>query len=431
MNLLKSILENEVYPAMGCTEPISCAYAASVAAKLLDQPVEKMDLQVDCGTFKNGSAVTVPHSDGNKGNLIAAALGALVAKPEAKLEILGHVTPELLEPAKILCLASQYSAIRTATNFRVEVKLYGGDRTARCVLDGSHTHIDRLEENGQPIPLAQAEFTPVETDCTYRETLRRMTVVDAVSQSLAELDDPLRAYIARGVTMNLAMAEAGESLRKTAYQMQRMHEKGILAADMVYRAKKTVAQAVDARMAGIASPVMTSGGSGNQGIVAILTPHLVGEETGVDGSTILESIAVAHVVNSYIKCFMGELAVVCGCAIAAGVAASLGIVYQQKGIDAKTMQMAANNVIGDLSGLICDGAKPGCAMKTVTSVDAAIRSAMMAIDGYSLGTEEGVVGLTLESTIANLSKIALEGMFQVDPMLLDILEEKAAARGQA
>lgn len=213
--------------------------------------------------------------------------------------------------------------------------------------------------------------------------------------------------------------------------MQRMHEKGILGDDLFYRAKKTIAQAVDARMAGTARPCMTSGGSGNQGIVAILTPHIVGKETGVDSSTILESIVVAHVVNTYIKCFMGELAVICGCAIAAGVAASLAIVYQQKGVDPKTMQMAANNVIGDLSGLICDGAKPGCAMKTVTSVDSAIRSAMMAIDGYSLGTEEGVVGLTLESTIANLSKLALEGMFLVDPMLLDILEEKAAARGKA
>ena len=432
MGLLKAILENEVYPAMGCTEPISCAYAASVAAKILDCPVEKMELQVDCGTFKNGSAVTVPHSDGSKGNLIAAALGALVAKPETKLEILGYVTPELLEPAKILCLASEYTAIRTVTDFRVDVKLYGGGRTARCVLACSHTHIERIEENDQPLPLDQADFVPVETDCGYRDALRNLTVAEAVSKCLAELDDTLRAYIARGVTMNLEMAAAGESLRKTAYQMERMHEKGILAADMVYRAKKTIAQAVDARMAGVAAPVMTSGGSGNQGIVAILTPHLVGEETGIDGPTILESIVVAHVVNSYIKCYMGELAVVCGCAIAAGVAASLAIVYQQKKqVDAQTMQMAANNVIGDLSGLICDGAKPGCAMKTVTSVDAAIRSAMMALDGYSLGTEEGVVGLTLESTIANLSKIALEGMFQVDPMLLDILEEKAATHGHA
>jgi L-cysteine desulfidase len=231
--------------------------------------------------------------------------------------------------------------------------------------------------------------------------------------------------------MNLAMAELGLGIEGTANQLLRMKEDGFLADDMFFRTKNRVAAAVDARMAGLDQAVMTSGGSGNQGIVATLTLHGVGTEMGVSKQDILKSIAVAHAVNAYIKCFVGELAVICGCAMAAGVAAAAGIVYQQAGPDVNKITMAVNNVIGDLSGLICDGAKPGCAMKTITSVDAAMRSALMALKGYGLAVEEGMVGRTVEDSIRNLGRLTLEGMLQVDPTVLDILRKKAGGSGKA
>ena len=182
--------------------------------------------------------------------------------------------------------------------------------------------------------------------------------------------------------MNLAMSEWGFEVRGSAYQLRQMHRDGFLADDMFFRTKIRVGSAVDARMNGMNQAVMTSGGSGNQGIVAILTPYIVGREMGVEADRILQSIAVAHLVNAYIKCFLGEVSVICGCAMAAGIAAAAAIVYQQVGIDIPRITMAANNVIGDLGGLLCDGAKPGCAMKTLTSVDSAIRSALMALEGF-------------------------------------------------
>ena len=144
-----------------------------------------------------------------------------------------------------------------------------------------------------------------------------------------------------------------------------------------------------------------------------------------------ESIAVSHAVNSYVKCFVGELSVICGCAIAAGVASAVALVYQKAGIDMKKIAFAVDNVIGDLCGLICDGAKPGCSMKIVTAADTAMRSAFMALGGYGLSTDDGVLGVSPEESIRNLSKVSLEGMFRVDPAVVRILREKASPGGRA
>jgi L-cysteine desulfidase len=210
-----------------------------------------------------------------------------------------------------------------------------------------------------------------------------------------------------------------------------MQREAFLADDMFFRTKLRVASAVDAHMAGMSQAVMTSGGSGNQGVVAILTPYIVGREMGVDSDRIIKSIAVAHLVNAYSKCFLGEISVICGCAMAAGIASAIAIVYQQARIDIQRITLAVNNVIGDLSGLICDGAKPGCAMKAVTAVDTAIRSALMALKRYGVTADDGLVGQTVEESLRNLGRITLEGMFRVDPTMLTILQDKTAASGKA
>jgi L-cysteine desulfidase len=431
MSLLKEILAHEVYPALGCTEPISCAYAAAVAAAELGEPVERVALGVDRGTYKNGAAVTVPHSGGRKGNLIAAVLGGLVAQPGARLEVLRGVTPELLERAVGLVDsgACGIACLEGGPGFRVEAALSGANHTASCVLAGGHTYIERIERDGETV-FEAAAGSGDGGDLAYRSELGRMDFAGLLAAA-EKIDAGDLAYLKKGVDMNLAMADHGFKIPGTAGQLLRMKEDGYLADDMFFRTKIRVAAAVDGRMAGLEQPVMTSGGSGNQGLVATLTLHGVGKEMKVPEGTILRSIGAAHVINSYVKCFVGELAVICGCAMAAGIAAAAGIVWQQAGSDIRRITLAVNNVIGDLSGLICDGAKPGCAMKTVTSVDAAMRSALMALGGYGLSADEGVVGRTVEDSIRNLGRITLEGMFQVDPTVLDILAGKAKGPGKA
>ncbi len=431
MSLLKVVFANEVYPAFGCTEPISCAYAAALAAAELDEPVERLTLKVDAGTYKNGAAVIVPRSGGAKGNLIAAVLGAVLARPEAKLLLLQDVTAEILERAHSLIQAGgcRIECAGDATDFHVDAMVAGSGHTARCVLAGGHITIERIEKDGHLVFRAESSATQA-PGLGYRQELRRLAMADVLELAEGADEDDL-AFLRRGVEMNLAMSEWGFEVGGTAYQLRLMQREAFLADDMFFRTKLRVASAVDARMAGMNQAVMTSGGSGNQGLVAILTPYIVGREMGVDADQILKSIAVAHLVNAYIKCFLGEISVICGCAMAAGIASATAIVYQQAGIDIQRITLAVNNVIGDLSGLVCDGAKPGCAMKAITAVDTAIRSALMALKGFGLTADDGLVGQTVELSLGNLGRLTLEGMFRVDPTMLTILQDKAAGSGKA
>lgn len=430
MNILKEVLRNEVYPAVGCTEPVACAYGAAVAAEHLGAPVEQLDLKVDMGTYKNGAAVVVPSSGGCKGNLIAAAIGATLARSAARLALLQDAGPDHVSRATALIQrgACSYASFPNVAEFRVEATVRGGGHCACCVLSEGHTNIESVTVDDRVI--RHREPVEASTKPTYRGVLRAMSLGELL-EAAVRLDDEDRLFLQEGVAMNLAMAERGGSMEGAARQLRHMLDIGVLAEDLFYRTKFLVAAAVDARMAGVAAPVMTSGGSGNQGIVAILVPYLVGQERGIAEGRILESIAVAHVLNAYVKCFLGELSVICGCAVAAALGAAAAIVYQHEGIQRDKITSAINNVIGDLSGLICDGAKPGCSMKTVSGVDAAIRAAFMAIGGFGIAADNGLLGLSAEESIRNLSRITLEGMFPVDPTLITILQEKAIRSGSA
>lgn len=422
-SLFRRVMWGEVYPAIGCTEPISCAYAAAVAAESLGLPVDRVQLRVDRATFKNGAAVAVPSSGDRKGNVIAAALGAALADPVEKLQLLRGVTPAILARAITLAENCDYGLIEDAVDFTVLATVFAADRSAACTLAGGHARIERLETDNEVVFQADATGDSPGTNGDYRGELRTLPFMELL-QIADDLGEEDLVTCREGVDMNLAMAEKGYEVRRTAWQLRRMVESGLLVDDLFTHAKTTVASAVDARMAGLPEPVMTSGGSGNQGIVAILTPWLVGTNRGIDQDRILKSIAAAHMINAYIKCFIGELAVICGCAMCAGIAAAVAIVYQHRGCDSEKINLAVGNVTGDLGGLICDGAKPGCAMKVVTSVEAAMRSAFMALEGYGLSGDDGLVGDSPEQTVRNLGRVTLEGMLQVDPTVLRILQDK-------
>ena len=429
MNLFKEVLAHEVYPAFGCTEPISCAYAAATAAAQLGEPVESLLLRVDPGTYKNGAAVTVPHSNGAKGNLIAAALGAALASPEAKLELLQFVSEDVRNRALAMCDAGrcQSECLADQNGFYIEVTVHGASHRARCVVTGGHTNVVLVEKDGQSLLRNDSSASPKDA-LAYRQALKQRSMAEVLALAKT-LDTGDREYLQRGVEMNLAISEWGFEVSGMARQLQQMHRDGFLADDMFYRVKLRVASAVDARMTGMGRAVMTSGGAGNQGIVAILTPYLVGREMDVPFERIIESLAVAHLVNAYVKCYMGEISAICGCAVAAGVGSAAAVVYQQKGADLEPIGMAVGNVVGDLCGLLCDGAKPGCAMKAVTAVDSSLRSALMALKGHGLSSNDGMTGHTIEDSLQNLGRMARVGMRRVDPTMLHILQEKTARCG--
>ncbi len=426
MNLLKEVLANQVYPAMGCTEPVSVALCAAYAAKALGETPLKASFKLDAGTYKNGMGVRIPNTEGEKGNLLAGAMGLLIAKPELNMEILSAANKDLVARAKKMVQAHSLSmqVAPGVHGFYVECEAEGKDDSrAHCIIAGSHTQVALLSVNDKILQQEKPQ-SQQNTAVLYKEALRKASLADLLAAA-ENADEQDLAYIKKGVEMNLKAAELGQALQKVGFYIKELVRKGLLQMDLISSTKILTACAADARMDGRAVPVMSSGESGNQGVVTILVPWKVGKEMGVDEKTILKSIALSHLLNGYVKVFTGELAPICGCAIAAGVGATAAIVYQQRGACVPAITLAINNIISDIGGMLCDGAKSGCALKVVSSTDSAIRCAYMAINDYGITDVEGFVGHTAEETIQNLGNISSQGMSRVDPMIVDIMEEKS------
>jgi len=424
LNLFKEVLRNEVFPALGCTEPIAIAYAASIAAKEIQGGIKEINITVDPGVYKNGLAITVPNTGGEKGNLIAGVLGALIKQPELKMEILKGTKEDMISRAKELIRAKKakvtYDESKTELYIAVFIKTERG--SARAVIENGHTNLVRLEKNDRPIFDKKRDETTFDSQ-EYKPILKEMKISDLID--LAEhIDDEDYNYIQHGIDMNMKISEAGLKLKKVGYYLSDLVKKGYVLDGIFSSSKILTASASDARMAGLNFPAMSSGGSGNQGIVAILVPYNVGKYFKIQNKKILQSIALSHLINSYIKCFTGDLSPLCGCSIAAGVGASVAIVYQQKGKDLEKITLAVNNLISDLGGMLCDGAKGGCALKVVSSTDSAIRSAYMALNNHGITELEGFVGKTAEETIYYLSRISKIGMANVDDTMLKIMMGK-------
>lgn len=209
MNILKEVLAGEVFPAVGCTEPVACAYASAVAAGHLGAPVEQLDVAVDTGTYKNGAAVIVPRTGGGKGNRLAAAMGAVLACGQARLELLGAATPDVLARARKLIDGGKvsYRALPDATALRIEAAVSGGGHTARCVLSRGHTRIELIEHDGEVVQRC-APTGESAGEGGYRDVLKVMSLSDILAAAV-DLDDDDREFLRAGIAMNLAMVDRG------------------------------------------------------------------------------------------------------------------------------------------------------------------------------------------------------------------------------
>lgn len=421
-NLLEEVLKNEVYPAMGCTEPVAVAFAAASAAKLLSGQATEVRITTDTATYKNGLAVSIPNTNGRKGNLLAAALGALIRKPDAGPEIFKHITGEIDEAKKLI--SAGMASIKTDTKkhgIYISAEIFSGKEKACCILKNSHKEISYLEHEGKV--LISNKKSNKQTCRQYKNDLKKATLEDLCKAAENATPEQL-AYIKKGVEMNLSASKKGLELKKVGYYLNDLIEKGFMKEDVFSKAKRMAAAATDARMAGIPVPVMSSGESGNQGVVAILVPWIVGTSAGRKEEKILKSIALSHLVNSYIKVFTGELAPICGCAVAAGVGAAVAIVWQFCKTNTHKMSLAVNTIISDIGGTLCDGAKSGCSLKVASSADSAIRASYMAIHGDGITEQEGFIGSNGEETIKNMARISCTGMSKVDNIILDIMAGK-------
>lgn len=427
MNILSEVLKHDVFPALGCTEPIAVAYAASVAAHEVGGDLVEIHIVLDPGVYKNGFAVTIPNTGGERGNLIAGVLGALIGRPELKMEIMSGVTENLLSQAKALIQSrkADVTCNRSQRHLYIDVRLCTKNGTARAIVEGSHQNLVRLEKNDGTVYQSDGDLDQG-SDKILRTALKQTRVaelVDLVEQITPSDYD----HIKRGIHMNLRVSEEGRTLRRVGKYISEMVVKKQREDSIFSTCEIMTSSAVDARMGGLNLPVMSSGGSGNQGIVAILVPYLVGQHDQLEEAVIIRSIALSHLMNSYIKCFTGDLSALCGCAISAGVGAAVALVYQQAGKDMSKITLATNNLISDLGGMLCDGAKEGCALKVVSSTNSAIRAAYMALNDHGITQLQGFVGTTIEDTIRNLSQIGVIGMSLANDEMLKIMIDKASS----
>jgi len=423
MNILKEVLSHEVMPSMGCTEPVAVALAAAHASRAVGGKVWRVVAELDPGTFKNGMNVFIPGTNGAVGIPIAMALGAICGDPKNGLNLLKNIDSKCLKEAEKLVAQHEISIKPNFSKdylyIKVKVKTDKGEGIAKIVR--GHTNLVELKKNGLRI-----KGTGAKTGCeveNYREFLRKLSIKDLI-KAAENADKKELAYMKEGVEMNLKASKEGMKYKGFAHQISQMVKSGVLKNDFFSKTKVIVSAASDGRMAGMSLPVMSSGSSGNQGVVAVLVPYLFGKENGVANEKIMKSIALSHLLNAYVKAFAGELSPICQCAIAAGVGAAAACVYQRKN-DMKLIGHAINNVANDLGGMFCNGANLGCAIKVASSAEAAITSALVALNGFCISDSNGIIGATPEETLQNLAKITCEGMGKTNEVILGIMKRQA------
>lgn len=422
---LMDILQG-VQPSLGCTEPAAIALAAALAREAAGGAVKKVAILCDANVFKNSLNVNIPGLKEVKGASIAAGLGALAGDSQLRLEILSKVTPEDVLAARELVnrgLINVSTGERERPGLYIEARVETDRGSGRAIIEDTHTNVTAVEANGQPRPLPNWAGAGGKGGAQGSEAiLKEMSL-----EELVELADNMTAeemtYLLKGVRMNEAAGREG--LAKKAglgigAALAELVEEGFLADDLASQAEVLAAAVVDARMSGLMASVMTSGYSGNQGLVATIPIATVARGLEAGEEELAKAVATSHLITAYIKTYIGNLSALCGAYVAGGIGAAAGIVRLLGGGTVE-IERVMNIMMGNLAGVICDGAKVGCALKVGTAASVAVKSAMLAMRGVQMPKGEGIVGRTAESTVRNLGLLANPGMVQADTQILQIM----------
>lgn len=421
---LKQFLKEEVKPALGCTEPVAVALAVARAREELEGQPERAEVVLSSNVFKNGATVGIPGSGGLKGNEVAAALALVSGKSEYGLEVLKDCGPDDIDAATKLLRsgAVKISVDRKIGGVFVHAAVMNAAHSASCTIEKNHANITEVKRDGTILSAASSSRKGGACGISAAEAIASMTW-DEVMAYLEEPDEEDIAFLLDGVKMNLAIAEKGfePGVGLGAGRMIRDMSSNFESADLGERIKAWSGAASDARMSGIPMPVMSSAGSGNHGITAILPVALFAAEKGIDKKKTARGLLVSHLATAYVKSRTGRLSTTCGCAFAAGAGAAAGMAWLMSE-DTEKAKAAVEMVVSNLVGMICDGAKETCAFKVGTGAIEAYHAALMADRGVKLAVQ-GVVGGTIEETMENAARVA-SNMGDIEQALLDIVEER-------
>lgn len=428
---VKDILQMEVAPALGCTEPTAVALGAATAMSMLqNKQIDSIEVTVDPNVYKNGFAVSIPGAEHHTGIDVAAALGAFGGDAMRKLEVLDSVSPENLKQAVAFVKAKKVTInLKDGhVGIFIHVKITAGSESAEAQIEKTHDNITRMIRNGKDLPCA-ALLTSVKESRMVLSELEDWLKTMTLEQLLALLDDldgEDMAFLKQGVETNMKLADHGLMYGPglaVGSTLNRLMREGMLKQDIVLAAKMLTSAASDARMAGVKLPAMSSAGSGNHGLTAILPIWAVKDYLVCTEAETLKAIALSHIITGYIKAYTGRLTAVCGCSIAAGAGATAGITYLMGG-NVKHIAGAIKNIIGDLAGVICDGAKAGCALKLSTAAGTAVQAALFSLRGINIQSTDGIVGSSGEQTMQNMGQLSTQGMIAADRTILNIMVNK-------
>ncbi len=424
VDTILSILNEEIVPAEGCTEPIAIAYVAAKARELLGDIPDSAKIFASGNIIKNVKSVVVPNSGGMVGVEVATGMGIIAGKVEKGLMVISDVDEADMVEVRKLLASCRFEMIHEKTNVKlyIRIELTNGNNSVIVEIKHLHTNITKIVKNGEVLvdrPCSDSDFNSALTD---RKLLTIELIYNLAKSIDLELITPLFNKV---IKLNSKIANEG---LKEIYGVNigscivKNIEQGIYGDDVRNRCASYAAAGSDARMSGCPLPVMTTSGSGNQGMTASLAIVKCCELQGYSYEELIRALFFSHLACIHIKTNVGRLSAYCG-AMCASAGASGAIAFLIGG-NLQTVESAIINTLGNISGVICDGAKASCAMKIATGIYAAFDSATLAYHHKVLHGGDGIVGSNVEETIRNIGKLAQAGMQQTDEVILEIMTER-------
>jgi len=426
----KSIIElikREVKPALGCTEPVAVSLAVAVASEEIEKfglKPERVIAEVSANILKNGMGVGVPGT-GMVGLHIAAALGVTCGKSSYRLEVLRDIDHESIESAKRMLEEKRVEISLSDSEKKLFIKAtcISGEHKAEVTIEDNHDSITSivldnkvLFKNTPETRDSGEENSAEERDTRYKLTIKKIWDF-SINVNFSDIE-----FILESERMNRALAAEGLENRyglQVGRTIQDNVHKNIFGNGLLTYSMAVTAAASDARMAGCTLPAMSNSGSGNQGITVTMPIIAAADKLESTNEELARALVLGHLVAIHIKHYLGKLSALCGCVIAS-TGASCGIVYLRGG-NYEQVTFAIKNMIGNITGMVCDGAKVGCALKVASGVSSAVQSSILALDNICISENDGIIEKDIEKTIKNLGTIGSEGMKITDNMILDIM----------